>query len=340
MEFIVFLLRRVLWSIFVLLGLSIVIFLIARVIPGDPARIALGPSATAEQVLDLRSRLGLDRPMIEQYFLFASGLFEGDLGRSLLTSRPVQDDIRATFAATFELVFVTVSLSLLLGLPLGIVAARWRSRWPDHLVQGVSIFSAVTPTFLKALLLQMLAGYVLHVLPTQGRLSGDIDFAADVTGMMLVDSILRGRGDIFLDAGRHLILPAIALSLASMGQIARITRASMIEVFGKDYIEASRAFGIPERVQVLKYALRPSLVPPLTILGLQFSALIGNSFVVELIFAWPGMASYGMRTILQKDLNAVMGVVMVSGAFFVTVNLLIDIVVGFVDPRIRIRAKG
>ncbi|MCR5858471.1 ABC transporter permease [Mesorhizobium sp. J428] len=138
---------------------------------------------------------------------------------------------------------------------------------------------------------------------------------------------------------RHLLLPVIALSLASMGQIARITRASMIDVSGQDYIEANRAFGVPEHVRVFKYTLRPSFVPPLTILGLQFSALIGNAFVVELIFAWPGMAAYGIRAILQKDLNAVMGVVMVSGVFFVIVNLVIDILVGFVDPRVRIRGR-
>ena len=339
MEFVSFLGRRFLWSLLVLFGLSIVIFAIARGIPGDPARISLGPSATQEQVELLRSRLGLDRPLVEQYAVFVGGLLQGDLGRSLLTERSVSSDIRATFAATFELVLVTITVALVGGVPMGVAAATWRNRWPDHLVQFVSIFSAVTPTFLKALLLQLLAGYVLHILPTTGRLSPGLDFPADLTGLMLIDSILCGRLDVFLDAFRHLLLPVVALSLASMGQIARITRASMIDVSGQDYIEATRAFGVPDHVRVFKYTLRPSFVPPLTILGLQFSALIGNAFVVELIFAWPGMAAYGIRAILQKDLNAVMGVVMVSGAFFVIVNLVIDILVGFVDPRIRIRGR-
>ena len=339
MEFLSFLVQRVLWSLLVLVGLSVVIFTIARGIPGDPARISLGPSATAEQVQDLRGRLGLDRPLIEQYGLFVGGLVQGDLGRSLLTERSVSSDIGETFAATFELVLVTITVALFGGVPMGVAAATWRNRWPDHVVQIVSIFSAVTPTFLKALLLQILAGYVLHILPTTGRLSPNIDFASDLTGMMLIDSILRGRLDVFLDAFRHLLLPVLALSLASMGQIARITRASMIDVAGQDYIEATRAFGVPAHVRVFKYTLRPSFVPPLTILGLQFSALIGNAFVVELIFAWPGMAGYGIRAIMQKDLNAVMGVVMVSGVFFVIVNLVIDILVGFVDPRVRIRGR-
>jgi peptide/nickel transport system permease protein len=204
-------------------------------------------------------------------------------------------------------------------------------------VRIFAIFSAVTPSFFLALLLQILAGYVLAILPTTGRLSPDMPFSADVTGMLLVDSLIYGRPDVWLDAARHLLLPTIALSAATMGQMARLTRASMIDVSRQDYVEAARAFGIPAPVRIFKYMLRPSFVPPLTILGLEFASLIGGAFVVEMVFAWPGMAAYGIRTILQKDLNAVMGVVMVSGVFFVLVNLLIDVLVGLVDPRIRIR---
>lgn len=339
MEFLLFLVRRVLWSALVLVGLSIVIFAIARVVPGDPARMALGPTATQQQVIDLQHKLGLDRPIVEQYGLFVAGLLRGDLGRSLLTERAVNDDIRDTFAATFELVISTITLAFVIGLPLGIIAARWKDRWPDNLVRIFAIFSAVTPSFFLALLLQILAGYVLHILPTTGRLPHDLGFTPNVTGLVLVDSLLAGRLDAFGEGLRYLLLPSIALAAATMGQMARITRSAMIDVSSQDYIEASRAFGIPERVRVLKYMLRPSFVPPLTILGLEFASLIGNAFVVELVFSWPGMAAYGIRTILQKDLNAVMGVVMVSGVFFVLVNLVIDVLVGFVDPRIRIRGS-
>ena len=337
MEFLLFLVRRILWSLLVLVGLSMVIFAIARVVPGDPARMALGPTATQEQVSDLREKLGLNRPIVEQYGLFVAGLAQGDLGRSLLTERPVNDDIRSTFAATFELVLVTITLAFALGVPLGVAAARWKDRWPDNLVRILAIFCAVTPSFFLALLLQILAGYVLHILPTTGRMPHSIDFIADITGLMSIDSLLKGRLDVFGEAFRYLLLPSLALAAATMGQIARITRSSMIDVASQDYIEANRAFGVPEPVRVFKYMLRPSFVPPLTILGLEFASLIGNAFVVELVFAWPGMAAYGIRTILQKDLNAVMGVVMVSGVFFVLVNLVIDVLVGFVDPRIRIR---
>lgn len=339
MEFALFLIRRMLWSLLVLAGLSVVIFVIARGMPGDPARMALGPRASQEQVEDLREKLGLDRPLIEQYGLFVSGLARGDLGKSLLTERPVNDDIRNTFAATFELVLVTITFAFVLGVPLGVAAARWKDRWPDNFVRLLAIFSAVTPSFFLALLLQILAGYVLHVLPTTGRLPPTLVFSPDLTGLVLVDSLLHGRLDAFAEGLRHILLPATALAAATMGQIARITRASMIDVSSQDYIEASRAFGVPEPIRVFKYMLRPSFVPPLTILGLEFASLIGNAFVVELVFSWPGMAAYGIRTILQKDLNAVMGVVMVSGVFFVMVNLVIDVLVGFVDPRVRIRGR-
>lgn len=337
MEFLLFLIRRVLWSILVLVGLSIVIFVIARVVPGDPARMALGPTATAQQVADLQHKLGLDRPIVEQYGLFVVALSHGDLGLSLLSERPVMNDIRDSFAATFELVVATILIAVVFGVPLGIVAARWKDGWPDNLVRIVAILGAVMPTFFLALLLQILAGYVLHILPTTGRLMPNSGFAPDITGLAVVDSILHGRFDVTGDALKHLLLPAVSLAAATMGQMARLTRTSMLEVANQDYIEASRAFGVPDWVRTLKYMLRPSFVPPLTILGLEFASMIGNAFVVELIFSWPGMAAYGIRTILQKDLNAVMGVVMVSGVFFVVVNLVIDVLVGFVDPRIRIR---
>lgn len=339
MEFLLFLIRRILWSLLVLIGLSMVIFAIARVVPGDPARMALGPTATQGQVEDLREKLGLNKPIVEQYGMFIAGLARGDLGRSLLTERPVNDDIRDTFSATFELVITTIFLAFIVGVPLGVVAARWKDRWPDNLVRIIAIFSAVTPSFFVALLLQILAGYVLHILPTTGRLPHSMVFSADITGLLVIDGLIKGRIDVVLEAMRYLLLPSIALAAATMGQIARITRSSMIDVASQDYIEASRAFGVPEPVRVLKYMLRPSFVPPLTILGLEFASLIGNAFVVELVFAWPGMAAYGIRTILQKDLNAVMGVVMVSGVFFVIANLVIDVLVGFVDPRVRIRGS-
>jgi peptide/nickel transport system permease protein len=337
LEFLYFLIRRVFWSLLVLFGLSIVIFVIARVMPGDPARMAMGPRASQEQVADLKAKMGLDRPLAEQYAQFIAGLSRGDLGLSFLTKRPVNDDIAETFAATLELVLATIVIAFAVGVPMGVVAAANKDGATDNLVRFFAILGAVTPSFLLALLLQVLAGYVLHVLPTTGRISPDAPVAADITGLLTIDTLLKGNLSGFLDALRHLLLPSLALSAATVGQIARITRSSMIDVAKQDYVEAARAFGVPNRVRLFKYMLRPAFVPPMTILGLEFASLLGNAFVVELVFSWPGMASYGVRSILQKDLNAVMGVVMISGVFFVVANLAIDVLVGFVDPRVRIR---
>jgi len=251
----------------------------------------------------------------------------------------VNDDIAETFAATLELVLSTITLAFLVGIPLGVVAAANKDGWIDNLVRLIAIFGAVTPSFLLALLLQVFAGYVLHVLPTTGRFSPDAPIPHSVTGLLTIDTLIAGNFAGFADAFKHLLLPSLALSAATVGQIARITRSSMIDVAKQDYIEAARAFGVPGRVRMFKYMLRPAFVPPLTILGLEFASLLGNAFVVELVFSWPGMASYGVRSILQKDLNAVMGVVMISGLFFVLVNLTIDVLVGVVDPRVRIRGE-
>ena len=337
MEVLAFILRRLMWSVLVLIGLSVVIFVIARVIPGDPARIALGPMASQAQVDGLRHKMGLDQPLYVQYARYTDDLLHGDLGRSLLTERSVNADIAEAFPATFELVLSTVTFAVLVGVPLGVLAARRKDSWVDHLGRLTSILGVVTPSFFLAILLQLLVGYVLPVFPVSGRLSPSLHVDFGPTGLLTVDALVHGRFDILGDAVWHLVLPTLALSAATLGQIARITRSSMIDVNRQDYIEATRAFGIPERVTAFKYALRPSCVPTLTILGLEFASLIGNAFVVEMVFGWPGIASYGVRTILQKDFNAVIGVVMVSGLFFVAVNLLVDLVVAVVDPRIRIK---
>jgi peptide/nickel transport system permease protein len=322
----------------VLFGLSILIFIIARIVPGDPARIALGPLATATQVEELREEMGLNASFPVQLWSYLSGLVQGDLGKSLLTSRPVMDDIRGALPATFELVLVTIILQIFISIPLGVMAAIYRNTWVDNLLRVISLIGVVTPGFVLAIMLQLVAAHYLGFLPVTGRLDGGIDFEANFTGLLLIDGTLAGRFDVVLDAIRHLFLPAIALSAAGIGQVMRITRTAMIEVSSRDFVEATRANGIPEKVVTFRYMLRVASVAPLTILGLEFASLIGNAFIVEFVFSWPGIASYGVRTILQKDLNAVIGVVLVSGVFFVVANLTIDIILGFLDPRHRLRA--
>jgi peptide/nickel transport system permease protein len=322
----------------VLFGLSILIFIIARIVPGDPARIALGPLATATQVEELREEMGLNASFPVQLWSYLSGLVQGDLGKSLLTSRPVMDDIRGALPATFELVLVTIILQIFISIPLGVMAAIYRNTWVDNLLRVISLIGVVTPGFVLAIMLQLVAAHYLGFLPVTGRLDGGIDFEANFTGLLLIDGTLAGRFDVVLDAIKHLFLPAIALSAAGIGQVMRITRTAMIEVSSRDFVEATRANGIPEKVVTFRYMLRVASVAPLTILGLEFASLIGNAFIVEFVFSWPGIASYGVRTILQKDLNAVIGVVLVSGVFFVVANLTIDIILGLLDPRHRLRA--
>mgnify|MGYP000695861814 FL=1 len=337
---VLYLLRRAASLLLVLFGLAILIFVIARVVPGDPARIALGPMATPEQVLELRTEMGLDQPFLVQLGTYLSGLAQGDLGKSLLTSRPVMDDILAALPATFELVLFTIILQIVISIPLGILAAVYRNTWIDNVTRVISLIGVVTPGFVLAILLQLVAAFYLGFFPITGRLDPSIAFDADITGLLLVDGTLKGRWDVVAEAIRHLILPSIALAMAGIGQVVRITRSAMIEVASRDFIEASRAYGIPERVVRFRYMLRVASVAPLTILGLEFASLIGNAFIVEFVFSWPGIASYGVRTILQKDLNAVIGVVLVSGVFFVIANLVIDIVLGLLDPRHRLREGG
>ena len=332
-----YLIRRTVSLMLVLLGLIILIFIIARIVPGDPARIALGPHATAEQVAEMRAEMGLDLPFVTQLWNYLTGLLQGDLGKSLLSSRPVMDDIMAALPATFELVLATIFLQIVLSIPLGVLAAVYRDSWLDNITRVISLIGVVTPGFLLAIILQLIASYYLTFLPITGRIDISIDFNATTTGLLTIDSLLAGRTDVFASACLHLFLPSIALAAAGVGQVMRITRSAMIEVENRDFIEASRANGIPERIIVFKYMLRLASIAPLTILGLEFASLIGNAFIVEFVFSWPGIASYGVRTILQKDMNAVIGVVLVSGVFFIVANLAIDIILGIIDPRHRLR---
>ena len=329
------LLRRAIGFAFVLLGLSVVIFTVGRVVPGDPARMALGPLATNEQVAQLREEMGFSKPAVVQYVDYLGGVLKGNLGKSLLTNRAVSADIAQALPATLELVLFTLFLIAVLAVPLGVLAARRHNSWIDNASRLVSLLGVVTPGFVFAILLQLLASH-FHFFPLTGRLSNGTGFGPDITHLALVDSLLKGRLDVFGDALSHIFLPALALSAAGIGQIMRITRSSMLDVARRDHVETLRSFGLPDYVITLKYMLRLAGVAPLTILGLEFASLIGNAFIVEMVFAWPGIASYGVRAILSKDFNAVMAVVLISGLFFVVANLIVDLLVGLIDPRLRI----
>lgn len=329
--------RRLLASIGVLVGVSIVIFVIARVIPGDPARIALGPMASAAQVEALRTQLYLDQPLPLQYVEFVKRLFQGDLGISLYTNRPVVTELAQSFPATLELVLVAGLMMIVVGIPMGILAAYFRNKWPDAAARVISLLGVTTPSFVWAIFLMLLFSYALGWLPTLGRLSFAVTPPPTITGMFTVDALLTGRWATLWDAVKHLLLPASALALSGLGQAARLTRANMLETYSKPYVEMVRAFGVRERTVAMKYALRPAMIPTLTVLGLDFAAMLGNAFLVEIVFGWPGIARYAVQTMLHKDLNGIVGVTLVIAAVFLVVNLVVDLLVGWINPRIRFR---
>ncbi|NGO51361.1 ABC transporter permease [Allomesorhizobium camelthorni] len=329
--------KRIAGFVGVLFVLSLMIFILARVVPGDPARIALGPSATQEQVDTMRQSMGLDRPLMEQYVTYVWNALQGDLGRSLISGRPVTTEIAALLPATLELVLVTVIMMALIAIPLGVITARYRNTWIDNTGRLFSIVGVTMPSFLFAILLQLFAAYFLADWPIIGRIDHTLSAPTGPTGLLLVDSLVHGRFDVFADAFQRILFPALALAMSGIGQITRITRSAMIENQRRDHVLTLQSFGVPDRVIVFRYLLKLSSIAPLTIMGLEFASLIGNAFVVELVFSWGGFASYGLSAILQKDLNAVMGVVLLSGLFFIVANIVIDIILLMLDPRLRLK---
>lgn len=334
-----FLAKRLLFSVFVLLGLSILIFLISRVLPGDPVRMALGPRAPEWAVQKLREQMHLDKPLPVQYYYWLVGALHGDLGQSLFTRRAVLDDIKEFLPATMELALFAGVIMAVFGILFGAIAGRYSNTWIDNVVRIFSYIGVVTPSFVFAILFLLLFGYLLGWFPTAGRLSPGIPRPPVITGMITFDALITGNWAALGDALWHMVLPALALALGGMAQEARITRSTISDNLKKDYIASAKGFGVPERLVILKYLLKPSLIPTVSILGLDFASLLGNAFLVELIFNWPGFSRYGINAMLRKDLNAIAAVVMVLGVVFVTVNIIVDLVVAWLDPRIRLGAE-
>lgn len=328
------------YSILVLVGLSVLIFIIARILPGDPARLALGPFASQEMVTRLRHQMGMDQPLHLQYVAYVRGIFRGDLGLSFQTRRNVSLDIAHYLPATLELVLVAIIWVLIIGVPFGVLAGRYKDSWLDNISRVVAFVGVAVPPFVVGLIGQLIFSYGLGILPTTGRLSLLTPMPPTRTGLLILDSLIAGNFSAFGDALIHILLPSLAIAMTGIGQITRLTRGSVSDVLGKDYIEAARAFGIPNRYVTFKYMLKPSFIPPLTVLGLTFASELGNAFLIEQVFSWPGMARYGIQAILRKDFNAIMGVVLIIGLAFVAVNFVVDVLAGYVDPRIRIQEEN
>jgi len=337
----IFLAKRFVHSVFVLLGLSIVIFFIARIVPGDPVRLAVGARAPQWVVDNMREQMHLHEPLHIQYGYWLRDALRGDFGISLVTRRGVAEDIKEFFPATLEVAIYSLFISVTGALTFGTISARYKDRWGDNVIRIFSYLGIVTPSFVFAIIFLLIFAFVLDWLPAIGRLSNGLMLPPRVTGMVTIDALLIGDFDVFWDASKHIIMPALSLAVGSMAQEARITRSSMADNLTKDYIASARALGVSEGLIMRRFLLKPSLIPTVSILGLDFAAGLGNAFLVEQIFNWPGLSRYGMNAMLSKDLNAISAVILTFGVVFIVVNICVDFVVAQLDPRIRLRtAKG
>lgn len=328
-----YVLRRALSGIPVFIGLSILIFTLARVLPGDPARLALGPRATDEAVQSLRDEMGLDEPIVVQYLEYMAGLVRGDMGISLTTNRNVASDLLYFFPATLELIIVGMIIAMVFGIPLGVIAGKNKDRFEDNASRLFAFFGVSMPAFWAAILLQLVFAFYFGLLPATGRIG--VDAPPRLTGLMLVDSLIATDFAALRSALAHLALPAFTLALAPMADIARMTRSSFIEEFNKDYVHSLHSSGIPGKLIAYKYVLKASFAATMTIIALDFGFLIGSAFLIEIVFAWPGMARYGVNAILENDINAIIGVTLVVGLVFIVANMVVDILYGYFDPRVR-----
>ena len=317
-----------------LLGVSIIVFFMVRAIPGDPAQILLGQQATNEQVQQLRANMGLDRPVVVQYAVFLRDAVTGDLGDSIVTGRPVTTELLVRFPATLELTVFAMFIAIAVGVPVGVISAVRQYSLLDKLTSVLALTGISIPIFWLAMVLILIFGVRLELLPFPGRLSSGVSIQA-YTGLVLVDSLLTGNFGAFWDGFKHLIMPALALGTIPMAVITRMTRSSMLEVMGEDYVRTARAKGVVPRRVVFKHALRNAMLPTITVIGLQVGLLMGGAIVTETIFSWPGVGQIAYESIYRRDYAMIQGVVLYAALLFVLVNLVVDVLYAVLDPRVR-----
>ncbi|MFI7127187.1 ABC transporter permease [Nonomuraea sp. NPDC050153] len=335
-----FLIRRILLAVLMAWGITLVTFVLTNLVPGDPVAANLGQRALGDPaiVAQWRAEHGLDKPLWEQYALHLQGLVHGDLGTSQQSHRPVSADLAEFVPATLELAGAAILVSLVLGVAFGVIAALRRDRLSDHALRVLSLIGISVPTFWLALVAFYVFFYRLQLTPGSGRVDAALSGAAPaVTGLQTVDALLAGRWDVFSSAVGHLVTPALVLALYTIGLLTRFTRSAVLEVLGQDYVRAARAKGLPGRVILFRYVLRSALVPVITVAGLAFGSLLSGTVLVEAIFAWPGVGQYAYKSATTLDLPAVMGVGLVVGVVYLVINLIVDVLYGVIDPRVRLQ---
>ncbi len=326
--------KRLLHLIPVLLGMTIIVFLIIRAIPGDPAQVILGQQATADAVAALRESLGLNNPWYIQYFDYLKNIVTGDLGDSLRTSRPIASEVWPYLAATFELAFFAMLIAVVVGMNAGIISAWFQNSWFDYIAMIVALVGVSMPIFWLGLMEQWIFSINLEWLPTSGRQEVR-DPVTAITHFYLIDTLIQGRFDQFIVVVKHLILPGAALATIPTAIIARMTRASMLEVIRSDYIRTARAKGQRMFVVIYKHALKNALIPVLTVIGLQTGLLLGGAILTETIFSWPGIGRYLYEAIGYRDYPVIQSGILIIAFLFVMINLLVDVLYTAIDSRIK-----
>ena len=330
-----FIVRRLILLVPILLGLSLLVFLWIRALPAGPAQSLLGERATPETIRQIEEQYGLNEPIHVQYWSYLKTVGQGDLGTTIRTRRPVTDELRERFPATIELTFAALLFATLLGVPLGFVAAKRYGTWVDHSSLVVSLIGISIPVFFLAILLKYVFAVKLGLLPTVGRISVLIDLEHP-TNFYLIDALIAGDPEAFWDVSKHLILPAIALGSIPLAITARITRAAVLDVQNEDYIRTARAKGLPPRTVDIRHIFRNALLPIVTIIGLQMGLLLSGAVLTETVFAFPGMGTWLVEAIRQRDYAILQGGILFVSFVFVLVNLLVDISYALINPRIRV----
>lgn len=332
-----YIVKRILSSLVVLLGVVTITFFIARVLPSNPEVKWAGQRATAEQLAAARVELGLDKSLPEQYVIYLGDLLHGDLGKSLNSHQPVTSELKRYIPATLELVLLAFVLAIIIGIPLGIYSAKKKDKLLDHGSRFFSIAAVSLPTFWVALFLQLIFYKTLQLLPIGGRISAEATIFSEIphiTGLYLLDTLLTGDFALFGDALRHIILPCITIALYPIGLVSRMTRSALLEILGEDYITAGRSYGLSETKMLWKYALKNSIGTTATDVALSMGYTLTDTFLVEAIFSWPGIGSYISSAVTSLDYPAIIGVTLFGAICYIVLNLLADIIIAS-DPRVR-----
>ncbi len=334
-----FVLKRLLSALPNLLGVIVVTFVLTRALPGDPAAYFAGGAATPEAIEQVRKALGLDRPLPEQFLRYVAGLARGDLGTSLTTGQPVLQELLTRLPASLEMVLLALTLACAVALPLGVAAATRPGSWVDQLCRLVTTAGVSLPTFFTGLLLAYVFYFLLGWAPAPlGRLDPVFSPPPHATGLYLVDALLAGDTALWWAALKQLVLPTLTMAIFVLAPIARMTRASMLQVLSSDFVRTARASGLSRATVLVRYALRNALLPVVTTLGMVFGFMLGSSVIVEKVFGWPGIGSYAIDALTASDYAPVQGFVLAMGVLFVLLNLGVDLLYALIDPRVGLDA--